>query len=152
MTPVDEGGTRRVATHDDDDPRWAGFEKKTLWDWLQMLVVPLMLVLVGVGFAWQQDARQDATEARRAERERTVEDQRAQDTALQAYLDQMSGLMIGEESLRDSQEGSAVRTLARARTATVVQRLDAERNQDVMLFLSEAGLLGGKPGRKTGAS
>src|ERR671912_331775 len=107
IPPVDEGGPQRAATPDDPEAmrrkprwqttptnrwgrfkrwfkRWAGFEKKTLWDWLQLLVVPLMLVLVGVGFAWQQDARQDAIEDRRAVNERRVQDQRAQDAALQA--------------------------------------------------------------------
>ena len=59
--------------------------------------------------------------------------------ALQAHLDQLSSLLL-EKDLRKSEEGSEVRTLARARTATVIQRLDAEGNRNVIRLLNEAGL------------
>jgi uncharacterized protein YjbI with pentapeptide repeats len=93
-----------------------------------------MLVGVGYWLTQQQDARQQQSE-----------DRRAQDTALQAYLDQMSGLMIGDEPLRDSEEGSAVRTLARARTLTILVRVDPSRKAEVMQFLTEARLVQGDP-------
>jgi uncharacterized protein YjbI with pentapeptide repeats len=48
------------------------------------------------------------------------------------------------EACSEPQTDPAVLTLARARTATVVQRLDADRNQDVMRFLGETNLLGDK--------
>src|SRR5215217_7093826 len=38
-------------------PRWTGFGDKTIWDWLQLLVVPLMLLALGFWFTTQQDAR-----------------------------------------------------------------------------------------------
>ena len=66
--------------------RWTDFGEKSGWDWLQLLVIPL--VLVGIGLAF--DSRQQAIEDRRAERARELEEQQAQDDALQAYLDQMS--------------------------------------------------------------
>jgi uncharacterized protein YjbI with pentapeptide repeats len=88
----------------------------------------------------QQDARQQAIEDQRAEREREIEEQRAQDAALQAYLDQISHLML-EKNLRNSEEASEVRTLARARTLTVLGRLDPSRRTEVMQFLGEAKLI-----------
>ena len=111
----------------------------TVRDWLQLLVVPLALVVIGFVFTAQQDARQQQIEDRRAVAERMLAEQRAQDEALQAYLDQLSSLLL-EKDLRRSEEGSEVRTLARARTATVMQRLDADRNRNVVRFLDEAGL------------
>jgi hypothetical protein len=120
-------------------PRWTGFRGKTLWDFLQLLIVPLMLVAIGLVFSLQQDARQQRVEDQRAEAERELAVQRAQDEALQAYLDQMSGLLL-ERDLRASEKGSEVRTLARARTVTVIQRLDSDRNGNVIRFLDEAGL------------
>jgi len=116
---------------------WTGFRGKTLWDVLQLLIVPLVLVGIGLLFEMQQAEREN----QRAEAERELADQRAQDEALQAYLDQMSNLLLVRK-LRDSEEGSEVRTLARARTATVMQRLDAEGNRNVARFLNEAGLMG----------
>ncbi len=51
---------------------------KTLWDWMQLLIVPTALSLITVAFTWQQDARQRKIEDRRAQVERAVEEQRAQ--------------------------------------------------------------------------
>jgi uncharacterized protein YjbI with pentapeptide repeats len=116
------------------------FGGKTVWDWLQLLIVPVILSLITVVFTWQQNARQEAIEDQRAHTERTIEEQRAQDAALQAYLDQMSQLML-ERNLRGSEEGSEVRTLARARTRTVLARLDDRRKGSVVQFLYEASLL-----------
>ena len=62
------------------------FGGKTLWDWMGLLIVPVVLSLITVAFAWQQDARQQRIENKRAEAERELAEQRAQDEALQVYL------------------------------------------------------------------
>jgi uncharacterized protein YjbI with pentapeptide repeats len=116
------------------------FGGKTLWDWLQLLIVPVVLSLITVAFAWQQDIRQDQIESQRAKAERELGKQRAQDEALQAYLNQMGSLLL-EKDLRDTKEDSEVRTLARARTLTVLGRLDPSRQSAVMEFLVEAELV-----------
>ena len=59
---------------------------------------------------------------------------------MQAYLDQMSTLLL-EKNLRSSEEDSEVRTLARARTLTVLRRLDGKRKGSVLKFLSESRLI-----------
>jgi hypothetical protein len=59
------------------------FGGKTLWDWLQLLIVPVVLSLITVVFAWQQDIRQDQIESKRANAERELARERAQDEALQ---------------------------------------------------------------------
>jgi uncharacterized protein YjbI with pentapeptide repeats len=114
--------------------------RKTLWDWLQLFIVPLALAAIGLWFAAQQDAHQQEIEEKRAKSDRHIEEQRAQDATLQAYLDQMSQLML-EGNLRGSKEGSEVRTLARARTQTVLGRLDSRRKGSVVQFLYEASLI-----------
>jgi uncharacterized protein YjbI with pentapeptide repeats len=115
--------------------------KKTLWDLLQLLIVPLALAGIGFWFTAQQDFRQQQIEAKRADSAKKIEEQRAQDAALQAYLDQMSQLML-EGELRGSEGGSEeVRTLARARTRTVLARLDSRRKGSVVQFLYEASLI-----------
>jgi uncharacterized protein YjbI with pentapeptide repeats len=139
-------------------PRWTGFRGMTVRDWLQLLIVPFALVVIGFLFTMQQDARQQQIEDRRAqqaqeienrraEAERDLAEQRAQDEALQAYLDQMNNLLL-EHNLRNSKEDSGVRTLARARTLTVLGRLDPSRKTAIMQFLVEARLVqGGGGGR-----
>src|SRR5215213_10982935 len=114
--------------------------RKTLWDWLQLFIVPLALAAIGLWFSAQQDAHQQQIEEKRAKSDRHIEEQRAQDAALQAYLDQMSQLML-EGDLLDSKQDSEVRTLARARTLTVLTRLDSRRKGSVVQFLHEASLI-----------
>jgi hypothetical protein len=114
---------------------WTGFGDKTLWEWVQLLsalAMPVVLALAGFWFTTQQEKSG-----------REIEEQRAQDAALQAYLDQMSTLMLDtDQDLRNSDADSEVQTLARARRATVIQRLDADRNRNVIRFLNEANLTG----------
>jgi uncharacterized protein YjbI with pentapeptide repeats len=128
------------------------FGGKTLWDWMGLLIVPVVLSIITVGFTWQQNERQQDLETersnqaqkienQRAAAERELAEQRAQDAALQAYLDQ-TGTLLLEENLHDSKKTvSEVRTLARARTLTVLQRLDASRKAQVINFLAEANLI-----------
>ena len=128
--------------------RWTKFGEKSGWDWLQLLIVPVLVGLLAVILtAWfnnQQGERQQRLETQRAEAERKLAEQRAQDETLQAYLDQMSGLLL-ENDLRTSDEGSEVRTLARARTLTVLGTLDDPSRKDaIILFLGEAGLIQGE--------
>ena len=49
--------------------RW-GFRGKTVWNWLELLIVPLALAVIGLAFPEQQDARQQRVENQRAERGR----------------------------------------------------------------------------------
>jgi len=122
---------------------WTDFGEKTLWDWLQLLsalAIPVVLAVAGFSFTAWQGERQQAIEAQRANVEQDIEDQRAQDAALQAYLDQMTELIL-EKNLRDSKEESEVRTLARARTLTVLGRLGPDRKRSVVQFLYESYLI-----------
>jgi uncharacterized protein YnzC (UPF0291/DUF896 family) len=100
--------------------------KRTMWELLQVFLVPVALVGLTSYYTAQVDVRQQ-----------TIEEKRAQDTALQAYLDQMGTLVL--EDLTNPK----VRTLLRARTLTVLERLDPNRKKEVMQFLLEAGLVSG---------
>jgi hypothetical protein len=63
-----EGKGTHTAEHEsesDKRPPWwkrlwtrTGFGDKTLWDLLQLLIVPLALTAIGFLFTWQQDVRQ----------------------------------------------------------------------------------------------
>jgi len=79
----------------------------TVRNWLELLVVPLVLVGIGLLFEMQQADRQQATE----KQQQSLAEQRAQDEPLQAYLNQMSTLLL-EEDLRGSEASSDVRKLA----------------------------------------
>ena len=124
---------------------WTGFGDKKLWDWLQLLsalAIPVVLAAAGFWSTMQQDRRQQKIEHRRAEAEQELAAQRAQDEALQTYLGQVGTLLL-KEDLPSAKEGSDVRTLARARTLTVLGRLGPDRKRTVIEFLYEASLING---------
>ena len=84
---------------------WTEFGKKSGWNWLELLsalAIPVVLAVAGLYFEAQLDERQRNLENQRAEAERELAEQRAQDEALQAYLSQMSSLLL-EKDLRESQ-------------------------------------------------
>jgi len=114
---------------------------------------PLIAAVIALGgvFTAQMvsialDARRekDARDAQRDqwEHETEVNDRRAKADALQAYLDQMGQLLLDKDKpLRQSKEGDEVRTLARARTLTVLQSLDGYGRWTVVQFLYESRLV-----------
>jgi uncharacterized protein YjbI with pentapeptide repeats len=131
--------------------------RKLLWDWLLLLsslAVPIVIAGASFWFTTNQNAQQQRLEDKRAAEaqkladqrakvDREIEVQRAQDESLQAYLDQMSLLLL-ENNLLGTEEGSPVRTLAQARTTTIISRLDAEDNRSVTRFLTDSGLTGAR--------
>ncbi len=121
-----------------------GLGDKTLWDFLQLLIVPLALAAIGFWFTVQQDVRQQQLEAQRIELERAIEAQRAEQATLQAYLDQMGSLLL-DRNLRGADEDSDVRRLARARTLVVMDALSQTRQERALRFLYEARLIQATP-------
>jgi uncharacterized protein YjbI with pentapeptide repeats len=141
---------------------WTGFEerdreksetgeiqrRKTLWDWMDLLLVPLMIAGIASWFTWWQNNSQQALEARQRAQEQALlvrqiaqlQESQAQYSALQSYIDQMTQL-INERNLSGSEEGDRVFTLAQARTTTTIMQLDGEQNQALTRFLSGSGLL-----------
>jgi len=95
------------------------------------------------GITWQQGKIED----QRADAERELADQRAQDEALQTYLTQMSTLML-ERDLRHAEVGDEMQIVARARTLAALGRLDPSRKTALMQFITEAGLVQGSINQK----
>jgi uncharacterized protein YjbI with pentapeptide repeats len=116
-----------------------------------LLVLAAFAVLYGCGQEsspvekQEQAAGEERSAPAPASDPQPVPDQQLQDAALQTYLDQMSTLLI-DEDLGDAKGNRAVRTLARARTLTTLERLDPTRKRQVMQFLVEASLVQSAPG------
>lgn len=107
------------------------YYNKTLWDWADLLIVPAVLAIGGYWFNAQQ-----------REREQKIAEQRAQEEALQAYLEQISHLLTDKERpLRRAKPGDDLSTVARARTLTTLARLNGERKGRVVQFLFESGMI-----------
>lgn len=123
----------------------------TLWDWLQLLVVPAVLAL---GALWFNKSQKDtelriADKARAADREiagqarkadSDIAEARQRQATLEAYFDRMTELLL-EHDLRKSAKDSDVRSIARARTVAVLRSLDGDRNRQLLAFLRTSKLL-----------
>ena len=141
---------------------WTGFSQKKLFDWIQILVIP---VAVAVGtFVLNRTAkkrdeaaeraqkereeaaqkaqkeREEAAQKAQKERDEEISAQRTQDATLQTYLDRMS-LMLVERPLLDARPGEPLSVVARALTLTILERLDRYRKRAILEFLYEAGLI-----------
>ncbi len=113
---------------------------KTLWDWLQLLIVPIVL---SVAASWLNHQNSQLEQRMTIERDKTEHDialdnQRAE--LLQGYLDRMSDLLL-EQKFNDPQLHLEAQNIARARTLTVLVGLDGERKGRLVQFLYESGLI-----------
>jgi hypothetical protein len=100
--------------------------------------------------ATQREHERQISEDARKQRELEVANQRAQDDALRAQLNQMSSLLL-KYDLHSSTEGisakdisvedSTARMVARAQTLSVLPMLDGHRKYSVVLFLAESALI-----------
>lgn len=122
-------------------PPWTGFAGKTLWNWLELLVIPLALAAVAFGLNYFANERDQRREDQRAARERAIAADGRREDALRVYLQQMSGLML-DRDLWTRRPSPEVRAVARTFTLTVLRRLDPVRKGLVVRFLAQAGLIG----------
>jgi uncharacterized protein YjbI with pentapeptide repeats len=127
-------------------PEWTGFGPgsklpddplpRTLWDWLELIIVP---VAVAGGVAWLNRVQKQAEDARAKDRLRQAE--------LVDYYGRLTDLII-EHKLGSTDEKDGARTIAHALTLTVLPGLDGRRKGQIVRFLHEAGLINGKTNGK----
>jgi hypothetical protein len=109
-----------------------GLASKSLWDWMELLIIPLVLAL---GAWWLQG------EERKSEQRASVELDRR--NLLETYFDRMQELLL-EHGLLNSNSPEEIVEIARARTLHVLRSLDGERKGHVIRFLVDSGALAKK--------
>ena len=112
-----------------DQPRlWLG--GKSGWDWMQLLIIPLVLTVGGLWFSnYQHDTDQ----------QRATDQQQA--AILQTYIDNTQDLLLNHNLLK-SKPYNDVAILARARTMTALRGLDPKRKGLLVKFIYDTGLIG----------
>ena len=126
--------------------RWTGFgafksrPSKTLWDWMQLVLIPLVLAIAGFLLNRAQQRREQSLAKANRAQEQKIAEERRQEAVLEAYLRQMAILLLDKKLREPEQEGA--RQVARAHTLTVLRRLDGTRRRAVVEFLYEAQLIG----------
>jgi hypothetical protein len=102
---------------------------RTLWDWLQLLIIPVVLTGSAYWFNGEQDQvnRQIATDQQ-------------QESVLTDYIDFLSVFLLND-TLQHSSPKSAVRVVARVRTLEALRELNGIRKGELVQFIYEAGLI-----------
>ena len=113
---------------------------KTLWDLLQLLIVPV--ILVGISLLWSasQTMSDNRREDRRIEADRDAAENLGRDRTLDDYIQRLGDLMLSRK-LKSSKQHDAVRSVARTVTLTTLRRLDGERKGELVRFLYEVELI-----------
>lgn len=106
-----------------------GPRSTTIWDWLELLIVPAALGIGAVWFNWVQ---------KEAENERSEARQRQQ--TLLAYFESMTSLVL-DNGLLESTLDSPPSSIARALTITTLPTLDGNQKGQVLRFLYDAHLI-----------
>jgi uncharacterized protein YjbI with pentapeptide repeats len=100
----------------------------------------LIGALVALGGVFTAQMVSIALDDRRTRETRELEAQRANETALQNYFEQVGTLLI-EQRLRRASPGDNLSTLVRAQTLTVLEGLDPDRKRILLQFLYESALI-----------
>jgi len=129
-------------------PKKESQRAKTLWDWLQLLIISATLTLVVIWFNYQQNQTNLSSSEQQYQHNLIIAHIQQQDTILSDYFSDMSSLLLNKDvNLHDSQKGSVIRNIARARTLLALRRLDQDiksdlnRKGNLLQFLYEAGLI-----------
>lgn len=114
--------------------RNTGFEGKTLWDWMDLLIVPLV---IAIGLWWLNRSEKQAEMARIRYRQ--------QQDDLQTYISNMTKLLLEHKLTPDPQDRllkpSPERAIARTLTLNLLANIAPHQKSRVLLFLYESRLI-----------
>jgi uncharacterized protein YjbI with pentapeptide repeats len=120
--------------------KWSGFQKKSFWDWLQLLIVPLMLALGAFYLNSAADFR-----------DYQIAQERKQQEILTDYFSKMQDLIVETKKIKEtpsSKESNPeerllleFRPTAQALTLSVLEQLDGKRKGKVITYLAESQLI-----------
>ena len=112
----------------------------TLWEWLELLIVPLAVAAGAaiISYVQKRTELDIAQQARPSEQQ--IASDRLRQASLEGYYDRMTELLLTHK-LREAEAEAEERSLARARTVAVVRGLDGERKRQLLAFLRTSGLI-----------
>jgi uncharacterized protein YjbI with pentapeptide repeats len=107
--------------------RWTGFGEKKLWDFIQLLIVPIVIAATGATLQHftKQSEQQDAKN-------------KANQEILKKYQDEMLDLL--EKGLLSKKPNPTILISAQIKTITALKALDSKGQHDVIQFISGARL------------
>lgn len=127
---------------------------KTAWDWLDLLIIPLVVAVAGFWLDRLQQRYTERTAQARREVDLLIAAQRQSEQVFQQYLEAMTGLIASHWLAREGSD-PAIAVIARLRTLSSLSALDTaldlydlgenrRRKGYILRFLYEAGLIQGE--------
>ena len=110
---------------------------KSLWDWMDLLIVPLVLAGGALMFSRLDTANDRAIANERYVQERTIADERTREDVLQTYFSHMTELLLTGKLVTDP----SIKSVAHSRTLLALSRTDPSRKIAILQFLYESGLI-----------
>ena len=114
----------------------AGFTGKTLWEWIDVVGIPVVVVIIAGLFG----LRANRVEQRRNKEQKERDVDQAREATLLSYLEVMSNLILVND-LTTSEKDSPERAIAQAHTFTALRTLDEPRVGILLQFLKESQLI-----------
>src|SRR5205085_6204327 len=74
--------------------KWTGLAGKTIWDRLQLLIIPIVLAAIGFFFNVQQAQISETNSARQHQFDQQLALDQQRETTLKAYIDDMTNLLL----------------------------------------------------------
>jgi uncharacterized protein YjbI with pentapeptide repeats len=117
-----------------------GFVGKTIWDVLELLIIPATLAIVAA-FLDKVERKADRENAnKKAEVDREISKENQQEASLQSFYDVLTRLLL-EYKLRQSKDDDGVKKIATVKTISTIETLNINRKNKLLIFLCELGLL-----------
>ena len=126
-----------------ESPQWTGFaaydevllgpRSKTLWDWLDLMIVPIIIAIGAWGLG---EASKNS--------ERSIEQERQRQETFNKYIEKISEYLLTKK-LGSANKSQDVSKIARTLTRTTLRQLDTNRKAEVLQFIFELKLIDKSP-------
>jgi len=126
---------------------WTGFESKLLWDWLDLVILPVLLLITVAIINWGFRRNEKASKANLDLRKRAVKDElklikeKNQNEILQDYLNYIGELVKNGGFSDTSKDLEKTKTAARIRTLAAFKALNGKRKSLIVSYLHDADLI-----------
>lgn len=123
-------------------PSWTGFGErtidqnkeaaKTLWDWLELLIIPLAIGVFGWFFKTSEKAKAQI-----------IEEEKAQNSSLESCIDSITNLIINHRLTNNPE--TEIKIIAQTKISLALSNLNGTRKGQILQFLYESYLISRNP-------
>lgn len=118
-----------------------GFSNKKIWDWLELLIIPLAIALIGIYFTRTERETEREFNHSKLHTEINIAKDKSDELKFMDFQDKISNLVIDHKINDLDSLIPVVSTIARARIFTLSHTIDARFKGNLILFIYELGLI-----------